>query len=122
MGLIVIVIMLDTIFLTDSVSEVADTYTTATDQIVLEFDTFEDILLSSTESDQSKKFKFQVVVKVIRNYQLSLLQLQLELVHHFLQPQKILVQARSIKITDPEALTMLEQIHQMQPLERLLCS
>ena len=78
--------------LTDSVSEVADTYTTATDQIVLEFDTFEDILHHPLSLDQSKKFKFQVVVKVIRNYQLSLLQLQLELVHHFLQLQKVLVQ------------------------------
>ena len=41
--------------LTDSVSEVADTYTTATDQIVLEFDTFEDILSSSTESGSIQK-------------------------------------------------------------------
>ena len=41
--------------LTDSVSEVADTHTTATDQIVLEFDTFEDILSSSTESGSIQK-------------------------------------------------------------------
>ena len=78
--------------ITNSVEEFKDAFTTATDQIVLEFDTFENLSVS-VKVVRYKKFLFQMVVdKVIQNYQLFLLHLHLERTQYYLQPQKISVQ------------------------------